>query len=86
MKDKKLRLYIKRVLFCGLFLAVFFAVLWLLFGGIYGRLALGTIILLPLARLATEIFGFWKEGQKGFALISVVMLFILAVEYFILGK
>ncbi|WP_424244028.1 putative membrane protein [Elusimicrobium posterum] len=85
MKDKKLRLYIRNVLFAGLCLVVLFAVLWLIFGGVFDKLALGTLIILPLFRIVTEIYGFSKEGEPRFALISAIMLAILLAEYFILA-
>lgn len=85
MKDKKLRLYVRNVLFAGLSLVVLFAALWLIFGGIFIKLALGTLICLPLMRIITEIYGFTKEGEFRFALISAVMLAALLAEYFFLA-
>ncbi|MDR0291192.1 MAG: hypothetical protein LBI01_00080 [Elusimicrobium sp.] len=81
MKDKKLRVYIYYMLLTGLSFVVFFSVMFLLLGGVWGKLALGTLLYLPPARLVTEIFGFSKTKNYGFALISVILLVMLFLGY-----
>ena len=81
MKDKQLRKYIHYVLLTGLSLVVFFAVLFLIFGGAWGKVSLGVLLCLPPARLLTEIYGFSKTKNYGFALISLILIIMLFLEY-----
>jgi len=81
MKDKNLRKYIYYMLLTGLSCVVFFAVMFLMFGGVWGKLALGALLCLPPARLLTEILGFSKTKNYGFALISAILIIMLFLEY-----
>jgi predicted Co/Zn/Cd cation transporter (cation efflux family) len=83
MKDKKLRKYIYRVLAAGIALSAFFAVLYLIFGGIYGNIALGTLLSLAPARLLAEVYGFAESKNYGFALISLILFVILTLEFYL---
>lgn len=81
MKDIKVRKYIKRVLGVGITAAAALAVLALIFGGAWGYAAVGAILLLPISRLSSEIYGFIKERKPGYAVISAVLVVMIGLSF-----
>ncbi|MGB2579746.1 putative membrane protein [Elusimicrobium simillimum] len=84
MKDKQLKTYIYYLLLCGLTLVIVLAVLYLIFGGFWGKAAMGVLIMLPPARLVAEIYGFTQTKTYRFAAISAVLLCMIAIEFLFL--
>ena len=81
MKDKQVRFYIKRVLAAGITAVIVLSVLALLIGGVWGKIGVAAVLLLPLSRLSTEVYGFTKTGKYRYAIISTVLIIMILSSF-----
>ncbi|WP_428898305.1 hypothetical protein Dip518_000497 [Parelusimicrobium proximum] len=81
MKDRKVRIYINRVLKIGLAVAAVLCLPGIILGGVWGKIAVGSVLALPLLRLSTEAYGFSKTGKPRYAVLAGMIILIILISF-----
>ncbi len=81
MKDRSVRKSVKAVLATGIVIVSALSIAALILGGVWGNIAVGALLLLPISRLLTEVVAFTKEGKARYALISVILILMIASSF-----